>query len=311
MKATNFSFIDSSSMSIFTRKWEPEASPIRGIVLIIHGISEHSGRYESFAEALTDGGYIVYVHDQRGHGMTSENQEAQGYAGEDGWNLLVRDVYELIEVIKKENPTLPLFILGHSMGSFILRQYMHQYRDLQGVKGFILSGTGGSSTIMLSLARFLCTLIIKKNGGLYKSKFIQGLTFKDYNVKCTEKRTKYDWLSRDTEVVDKYIVDNLCGQICTVSFYNDFFRGIMEVQKQANITRIPKTIPILIFSGQMDPVGQYGKMISSLIQRYKAVGIQDITYKLYESSRHEMLNEINRNEVIQDIIRWINSKLPA
>ncbi len=293
-------------MNIFTRKWEPEASPIRGIVLIIHGISEHSGRYEYFAEALTDAGYIVYAHDQRGHGRTSENQETQGYAGEDGWNLLVGDVYELIEVIKKENSDLPLVILGHSMGSFILRQYMHQYRDIQGVKGFILSGTGGSSTIILSLARLLCALIIKKNGRRYKSKFIQELTFKDFNAKCTEKRTGFDWLSRDTKVVDKYIEDDHCGQVCTVSFYNDFFGGIMEVQKQANINKIPKTLPILIFSGQIDPVGQYGKKATSLVQSYKTVGIQDITLKVYENGRHEMLNEVNRNEVIEDIIRWMD-----
>ncbi len=305
MKATDFLFLNDSGMSIFTRRWEPEASPIKGIVLVIHGISEHSGRYESFAEPLTDAGYIIYAHDQRGHGKTSENQETQGYAGEDGWDLLVGDIYELIEVIKKENPALPLFILGHSMGSFILRQYMYQYGDLQGVKGFILSGTGGSSTIMLSLARLLCALIIKKNGRRYKSKFIQGLTFKDFNAKCTEKRTGFDWLSRDIKEVDKYIEDDHCGQVCSVSFYNDFFEGIMEVQKQANINKIPKNIPILIFSGQMDPVGQYGKVIPSLIQKYKASGIQDITYKLYESGRHEMLNEVNRNEVIQDIIIWL------
>lgn len=309
LKSTNFPFFNSSGISIFTRKWKPEASPVRGIFLIIHGISEHSGRYEYFAEALTDAGYIVYAHDQRGHGRTSENQETQGYAGEDGWNLLVLDVYELIEVIKKENPDLPLFILGHSMGSFILRHYMHQYSDIQGVRGFILSGTGGSSTIMLALARFLCTIIIKKNGKMVKSKFIQGLTFKNYNARCVENRTEFDWLSRDNKVVDKYIEDDFCGEICTVSFYNDFFGGIMEVQKQANITRIPKTTPIHIFSGQMDPVGQYGKMVTSLVQSYKAVGIQDITLKLYESGRHEMLNEVNQNEVIQDIIRWMNSKV--
>lgn len=305
MKSSNFSFLDSAGLSIFTRKWEPETSAFKGIVLIIHGISEHSGRYSAFAEELTDVGYIVYAHDQRGHGKTAENQETHGYAGEDGWNLLVQDVYELTEVISNENPDLPLFIMGHSMGSFILRQYMHQYRDLQGVKGFILSGTGGSSTFMLWLARFLCTITIKKNGKMYRSKFIQGLTFKEYNAECYENRTAFDWLSRDTKVVDKYIEDDLCGRICTVSFYDDFFSGIMEVQEQANIKKIPKTIPIFVFSGQMDPVGQYGRRITSLIQSYKAVGIQDITYKLYEGGRHEMLNEINRDEVIQDILRWM------
>lgn len=309
MKSKEFSFLNSIGMSIFTRKWEPDLSPFKGIVLIIHGISEHSGRYAAFAEALTNTGYIVYAHDQRGHGKTTENQETQGYAGGDGWNLLVRDVQELIELAKKENPGLPLFILGHSMGSFILRHYMHQYKDSQGVKGFILSGTGGSSKIMLAMARFLCAIVIKKNGKMDKSKLIQELTFKDFNARCVENRNGFDWLSRDIKEVDKYVEDDLCGQVCTVSFYNDFFGGIMEVQKKSNINNISKDIPILIFSGQMDPVGHYGKMTTSLVQSYKAVGIQDITYKLYENARHEMLNEINRDEVIQDIIRWMNLKV--
>lgn len=308
MNPTSFIFNDSEGMTLFTRRWEPEASAIRGVILIIHGISEHSGRYEAVAEALTDSGYMVYAHDQRGHGQTSLGMEKLGYAGKDGWNLLVRDVFELIEVIKKENPGSPVFILGHSMGSFILRSYMHRYGNLQGIKGYILSGTGGSTTSKLYAARFLCSIIIKKNGERYKSKLIQQLTFNGYNARCPEKRTEYDWLSRDAEVVDKYIQDDLCGQICSASFYKEFFRGIIEVQQDGAIEKIPKDIPVLMLSGHMDPVGQYGKIIELLLDKFKAVGIKDITYKLYPGGRHEMLNEVNRDEVIQDIIDWLDLK---
>ena len=310
MKETYFSFSASSGVEVFTYRWEPEeAASVKGAVLIIHGISEHAGRYRDFAQALTEAGFLVYAPDLPGHGKTSQNQETFGHAGDNGWNALVHNVYELTERINGENADLPLFIMGHSMGSFILRSYMYEYGDSQRVQGFILSGTGGSPWVMLTFGRLLCTLMMKVKGKMHKSPFIQGLTFKDFNAKCRENLTCYDWLTRDTQIVDSYIKDELCGQVCTVSFYRDFFQGILDVQQQANISRIPKHVPVLIFSGQMDPVGGYGKTVLSLVQRYQAAGIQDVTWKLYENGRHEMLNEVNRNEVMQDIIRWIDLKV--
>jgi len=150
---------------------------------------------------------------------------------------------------------------------------------------------------------------MRKKGKSARSSFIQGLLFRNYNAKCPEKRTAYDWLSRDSVMVDKYIDDPLCGQVCTVQFYYEFLGGILEVQKQSNIEQIPKSIPVFFFSGKMDPVGGYSKIVKNLVKKYRDAGIKDISVKLYENGRHEMLNEINRREVFQDIIGWINSKI--
>lgn len=250
----------------------------------------------------------MYANDHRGHGNTADTEEELGHAGKGGWDRMVDDVFQLTGLIIEENPGLPVFILGHSMGSFILRQYMYEHRNLAEVKGFMLSATGGSSFLMLKIALFLCNRIIRKHGIKEKNKFIHELTFKNFDARCEEKRTLFDWLSRDKAQVDKYINDPLCGQICTVGFYYDFFNGILEIQKLSNVKKLPKNIPVYIFSGEMDPVGQYGKKVTSLYRQYKSIGIIDVTCKLYEGGRHEMLNETNRHEVESDILLWLNIK---
>ncbi|AFV01710.1 Lysophospholipase [Dehalobacter sp. UNSWDHB] len=297
------------SDQLFTAKWEPDTLPAKAIILIIHGISEHSGRYALFARELTEAGYIVYAYDQRGHGKTAEKQGLEGFAGQDGWNHMVHDVYDSVALIKKENPGLPLFIFGHSMGSFILQHYMHLYGDEQGVQGVILSGPGGDTTFMLYFGRFLCRMMALVKGKLYKSKFIHELTFKNFNARCAETRTEFDWLTTNPLVVDEYIQDIHCGGTCTLNFYHDFFAGILQVQKKSNIRKIPKDIPILILSGQMDPVGHYGEIITALRLRYQQAGIRDVTVKQYENCRHELHNETDRSQVLQDIIQWLSSKI--
>ncbi|MCX7711307.1 MAG: lysophospholipase [Clostridia bacterium] len=308
MKVSDFTFKDSEGVEIFTYKWEPDVSAAKGIVQIIHGISEHARRYEHFAEVLTDAGYIVYAHDHRGHGRTAAKTDLLGHAGVDGWNWIVKDIIELTKIIREQQPNLPLFIFGHSMGSFALRQVMYENNDLWNIKGFILSGTGGSSTFMLIFGKFLCKQIIRRHGRNKISELISGLSFYNFNAKCPEKRTPFDWLSRDQDEVNKYIRDPLCGQTCSAGFYYDFFNGILAVQNLLNVERLPKSVPILIFSGEMDPVGRYGKVVTKLVNIYQRSGIQDITFKLYEGGRHEMLNEINREKVISDILMWIGSK---
>ncbi|RJE47955.1 MULTISPECIES: alpha/beta hydrolase [unclassified Dehalobacter] len=296
------------SEQIFMTQWQPDTLPAKAIILMIHGISEHSGRYAPFARELTDAGYMVYAYDQRGHGKTAEKQGFDISAGHDGWNLMVRDVYDLVALIKRDNPRLPLFIFGHSMGSFILRHYMHLYGNKQGIQGVILSGPGGDTTFRLYYGLFLCGTMALIKGKSYQSKWIQELTFKNFNARCPENRTAYDWLTTDPAAVDQYIQDSYCGGICTLAFYRDFFGGILEVQKQSNVRKMPKEVPVLILSGQMDPVGHYGKISIALHHGYQKAGIRDVTLKQYEKSRHELHNETNRDQVLLDIIQWMDAK---
>lgn len=308
-KKSDFFMLPNSGFRPFIRRWEPRETQLKGNILIIHGVSEHSGRYAPFAEALNQAGYAVYAYDQRGHGQSIAKPEDEGYAGKDGWNHLVSDVFDMVSDIKMEASDLPVYIFGHSMGSFILQGYMHKYQDKQGIAGFILSGPTGAATSRLVFGRLLSHLLTVINSKYTKSKLLQDLIYKDFNARCTESRTEYDWLTRDRASVDRYIQDEHCGNPCTAGFYHEFFGGIMAFQKQSNIEKIPKNIPVLIFSGRMDPVGQYGKVAESIQQRYRSAGIKDVTLHLYEDGRHEMLNELNREEVVTDIVQWLDSKI--
>lgn len=301
----DFTFNDGEGIEIFVYKWSPEKGSIKGVVQISHGMAETAARYERFAEALTNDGYIVYANDHRGHGRTAKDVENVGYLGEDGFNWMIRDMKQLNDIIKSENPSLPVFLFGHSMGSFLSQMYISLYGDT--LKGVILSGTSGKQGLLLDIGIKMAEGEVKKLGAMAKSPKLNKLSFGSYNNKFKPNRTAFDWLSRDIKEVDKYVKNPFCGGIFSAGFFRDFLRGLKEIHRTENMVKIPKGLPIYIFSGEMDPVGNSCKTLYPLIRAYKKLGIIDVDYKFYMGGRHEMLNEINRDEVTNDAIRWLDS----
>ena len=295
------------NLDIHVYKWEPENKNPIGIVQISHGMSETAIRYEYFAKNLTDNGYIVYINDHRGHGLTAKTIDNVGcLADSDGFTYLVEDINTLTNIIKEENEDLPIFLFGHSMGSFASQRYIMEYSN--NIDGLILSGSNGKHGFILNIAEKIINYEIKKKGRLHRSKALDSLIFGGNNKKFKSPRTEFDWLSRDEKEVDKYIEDPFCGVLFTCGFFYDFIKGLQEIEDKENLKKVPLDLPIYIMSGDKDPIGKNGKGVLRLRDRYIKLGVKDVLCKLYEGGRHEMLNETNKDEVIRDILNWINEK---
>ena len=291
---------------IYLRKWLPEADP-RGIIQIAHGMTEHAGVYTDFIAALLEAGYGVYAHDHKGHGKTVKREEDYGHFEPNvGWSEAVSDVIFVSETIRKEQ-TCPLFLLGHSMGSFLSRRAVQLKGELY--DGFLISGTGGNPGILGSIGHKVATIEMKLRGAKTKSPMLNFLSFGNFNSHFKPNRTEFDWLSSDNSQVDKYIADPLCGFICTTSFYRELFSGVLEVNKLDEFKKTPKNLPIHIFSGDRDPVGDMGKGVKEVYENYKKCDVRDVTLRLYENGRHEMFHEVNRDEVFQDLISWLDGHI--
>ncbi|WP_409069314.1 lysophospholipase [Clostridium sp. FAM 1755] len=308
MESSCFSFKGRENVKINVYKWDPDRKQdIKAVIQISHGMAETANRYESLASYLNEAGYIVYANDHRGHGKSAVSVDKLGYLGEkDGFMSMVEDIHTLNTIIKEENKGLPVFLLGHSMGSFISQRYIQLYA--QGLDGVILVGTNGRQGLVLNVGILIAKLEMKFKGRQHKSNILNDLSFGGYNKKFKPNRTEFDWLSRDEKEVDKYIKDEYCGTIFPTSFYHDFFKGLKSIWKEENKNNIPTNLPIFIIAGHKDPVGNFGKGILDLYNFYKSIGVTDVTYKLYEEGRHEILNELNRKEVFEDVLNWVNEK---
>ncbi|HBF6274762.1 TPA: lysophospholipase [Clostridioides difficile] len=308
MKCTNFTFKGEEGLDIYTYKWEDEnVKKPKAVIQIAHGMAETAQRYETFAKVLTKNGYIVYINDHRGHGKTAKIIENVGHLAEkEGFRCLVEDMYTLTNIIKKENEDLPIYLFGHSMGSFASQRYIMDYSN--NLSGLILCGSNGKQGIILNLAHLIINREIKKYGRRSKSNKINNLIFGGEIIRRNEK-TKFDWLSRDKEQVEKYINDPFCGVVCSCGFFYDLVQGLKEIEDKENLKKVPLDIPIYIISGDKDPIGKNGKGVLRLRDRYIKLGVKDVTCKLYKDGRHELLNEINKEEVFEDIICWLNNKI--
>ncbi len=306
MITNTFTFKACDGEDIFAYKCSPTNSASKGVFQIIHGLCEHSGRYLDFAKALTDVGYIVYAHDQRGHGRTSKNQNKLVHINSGGWNLMIKDCNALTEIIKKDNPNRPVFIFGHSMGSFILRNILQN--TTPEVTGAILSGTGLYENFLVNAGILIAKTLVRRRGEQKRSYYINNITFRAFNSYIPYPKTFFDWLSRDEKVINNVFNDPLYRIHCSNNLFLEMFKGIKEIQCQNCISRIPKNLPILLISGDKDPVGHWGKDAPELAKLYRSFGINTVHYKLYPGARHELINEINKNEVIHDIIKWLHLK---
>jgi len=306
MRSQEFSFADPQGINVFVYRWLPEEiQPLRGVVQIAQGMAETAGRYESFAESLTEAGYAVYANDHRGHGRTAKSLEELGDIGDDGYNWMVRNLKQLNDIIHSEYPSLPIFLFGHSMGSFLSQTYIAKYAAT--ISGVILSGTGGKQGPIIHVAIALAKREMQKKGATVKSPTLNGLLFRNNNRSFAPARTEFDWLTRDAAQVDRYINDPYCGNVLTTGFYYHFLRGLANLHAKASLAEIPQNLPVFLLSGNQDPVGNYGKGVAQLEKIYRSLGLTNVRMKLYPGGRHEMLNETNRAEVIQDIIAWLDA----
>lgn len=290
----------------YAREWLPEGTP-RAVVQIVHGVAEYVGRYAAFASWLAGKGFVVVGEDHLGHGKTADNEKFGYFGPKNGWELVVKDVRRLRELEGEKYPEIPYFILGHSMGSFLTRTYLIDYPGT--VTGAILSGTGQESALTVGGGKLLCGLICLTKGPDAHSSLVHDMALGAYNRKFAPNRTSSDWISRDEKVVDRYLQDPLCTFMPTVGMYRDMMGGLQYIGSPKNLKKMYKTTPIYFFSGSRDPVGQDGRGVEKVADLFRAAGCTDVTVKLYPDGRHEMLNELNKMEVYQDILSWLEAKV--
>lgn len=283
---------------IQTFVWPNERA--KGWVHILHGMDEHALRYDQFAQQLVAAGYAVVAHNHRGHG-TGENVVLGVYAENVGWQDLVQDVDIVRGDICAEE--LPYFIFAHSMGTFVGQSYLVEQPN--SVAGLVLSGSNFQAVGLSKVARFIVKIERFRLGRDKISRLVQFLSFGSFNGKFKPNRTEFDWLSRDDAEVDKYIADPLCGFGCSTGFWYDLLGGLIDLYAPSSFKKIQTDLPILIFGGTLDPVGQSGKGLPRLVKAYEDCGQKNVTLKLYENGRHEMLNETNKQQVHEDVIGWI------
>ncbi len=290
---------------LYVNMWVPLTSP-RGVVLLSHGMSEHSGRYERLGAALAQAGFALYAHDQRGHGRTAAHGVLGHYADQDGWNKVVDDLASLNASVGQRHPGVPVFLLGHSMGSYIAQAYLlHHGASLQGA---ILSGSNFQPVSLYRSAAVVARLERWRQGPTGRSPLIEFLSFGSFNNQFKPAQTPFDWLSRDREEVEKYVKDPFCGFRCTNQFWLDMLGGLQQISKMSNLAQIDKRLPMLIIGGECDPVSE-GKRLKDLAAALTDTDHQFVTLKIYPQARHEILNETNREEVTHDLLRWLEQAL--
>lgn len=292
---------------IYVRKWVPDGPP-RAVVQVEHGVSEYIQRYDAFMEFLAERGFVAVGDDHLGHGRTAAGADELGYFGEEnGWSMIVGDAHRLHTQLKEEHPDLPLFLFGHSMGSFLVRTYAVLNGD--GLDGLIVCGTGNQPGALVRAGKAAAWMEQRRHGPRYRSKRLNDLIFGAYNVKFGETRTPNDWLCRDETVVDAYTADPLCGGIPTVGLVYEMMKGIAFVTKKKNVARMPKELPVLFISGACDPVGDHGKGVMKAYSLFLDAGLKDVSLKLYPGGRHEILNELNKQEVYSDVLEWLEKHM--
>jgi alpha-beta hydrolase superfamily lysophospholipase len=305
LKAERISVKTEDGLDIYVHRWRAAGAP-KAIVQIIHGLAEHAGRYARLATVLSAEGYIVYASDLRGHGRTVQNKsDLLGFfAPTDGWRKCLNDLWQVNRLAARENPGLPIILLGHSMGSTFARQFMSEHGD--SLSAVILSGASGQPNALAQSGRVTARLERMRLGPRGHSKLIQSLTFDAFNKRFQPSRTPFDWLSRDPAEVDKYVADPLCGFSSSTQLWVDMLDAWSTLSRSCEA--VPKSLPIYVVSGTHDPVSAGTRALMPMLEQFRAAGL-NVEHKFYPEARHELLNETNREEVTENLIRWLRAVL--
>lgn len=288
-------------------KWIPDGE-VKGILQISHGMLEHMGRYQEFGSYLAERGILVAGNNHLGHGYSVLSEEDRGYFCHDNGNkAVIEDMHQLSQILKDEYKDVPYFFLGHSMGSFLLRQYISIYNC--GLNGAIIMGTGNQPYALLKSGIIITRLIALFKGWRYRSSFVDKLAIGNNNKKFEPARTKVDWLSKDEKMVDDYVADKKIDFVFTLNAYYNMFKGMEHLYNKNYINNMNKELPVIFLSGAKDPVGNFGKDVKKVYRDFKAIGMKNLDIKIYVDDRHEILNETDRKTVYRDIENWIKKNL--
>lgn len=288
-------------------RWVPEGKVVC-ILQIVHGMAEYIERYEELAQFLGEKGILVTGDDHLGHGKSVEPGGTYGYFCEqDPATVVVRDVHRLKKMTQEDYPGIPYVILGHSMGSFILRNYLFRYGT--GIEGAIICGTGSQPQILVKFCKILAALQRMFLGDKHVAKLIDSLAFGSYNNRIPDVKTSSDWLCTDDQIVESYVKDELCGFTFTVNGFRTLFELLNRLNKMENVSRMPKDLPVYFIAGEMDPVGNYGKGVRKAYEDFKKAGMERLSLKLYPEGRHELLNEKNKKQVYEELYLWIMERI--
>ena len=289
---------------IFSRSWigpQPKA-----VIELVHGMAEHSGRYGHFARFLAGNGFAVYANDHAGHGMSARQQ---GYfAARSGWECVVKDLDALMDEAAQAHPGLPLLLMGHSMGSFLSRSYMARYGEK--LAGCVLCGTMGRNPA-IKTGKALAALQCKTKGPRSIGKMLDKISTDVYNKRIKNPVNTAAWLSTDDQVCIDFAADAMCGFPFTAQGYYDLFTGLTEVTAPQWAGRVPKGLPVFLVAGEEDPVGSYGAGPRQVAEDLRAAGVQQVDCKIYPGMRHEILNEIGKEQVYSDVLGWLQGVLAA
>ena len=306
MAAQTFQLSANDGLTLAGYCWPCEQP--KATLQIVHGMTEHAQRYAPFAQYLNQQGIQVYAHDLRGHGRSTSSQIPLGFfASDHGWEKAVADIAVLHQHIQQQHPQLKHALLGHSMGSFLAQHFlMSQPHAFSAV---LLSGSKGPTGALLHIAQGVTQLEILRQGEYGQSQVLHNLSFFGFNHGLTPRRTEFDWLSRDTEVVDAYLADPLCGFRNSNRMWQDVYRGLQYIEQPQHRQVIPRDLPLYLFCGDKDPVGQQGKSVARLAKAYQKAGFKDLQLSIYPGGRHEMLNEINAEQVYSELSQWLQPRL--
>jgi alpha-beta hydrolase superfamily lysophospholipase len=294
--------------SLHVMRWLPDDRNVKAVLQLAHGIAEHIGRYDAFARFMANNGFAVAGNSHLGHGQSAAEEGDLGFFTEkNGWVSTVDDLHLVYRKMHAAYPGKPYFLLGHSMGSFLTRTFLTRYPEL--LDGCIISGTGQQAAPLLSAGLVLAALERKLCGARRQSARLNLLCFGAYNRRIPNHRTPNDWLTRDRELVDRFTADNACGWVPTVGIFADLLGGIRYAGNRKNIAKMRKDLPVLFISGTEDPVGDYGVGVKKVVRLFQEAGMVDVALKLYDGARHECLNEINREEVYNDVLGWLQNRI--
>ena len=303
----DFSYPSSDKIhTVHAREWVPEGRP-RGVVQIVHGVAEHTGRYDPVARFLAARGYVVCGEDHLGHGKTVDDGKYGYFGKRDGWTLVTADVRQLRVLMGEKFPGVPYFLLGHSMGSFLARTYLCAYPGT--VNGCILSGTGQEKPALVAAGKAVASAVCALRGPEAVSALVDNLSLGAYNKQFAPNRTTADWICRDEAVVDAYLKDPFCTFKPTAGMFRDMMGGLQYISSQDALSNMDPSTPVYLFSGDQDPVGANGEGVKRVYGFFKAHGTADLSMKLYPGGRHEMLNEINKGEVYADVLAWLDKHI--